>query len=193
MTAIDDIKADKKFWQRMLRLAGYYKGAIDGIIGVQSKAAAEAWAADEAKYRDRCGVLDERSEKVLATLIPYAQYLARQWMQRVRKAASVLGVEVKFIDGTRTYAEQNKLYNQKPKVTNARGGYSWHNFGLAVDFGIFKGKTYLGESAHYKTLGKLAREVQGLEWGGDWTSFKDEPHLQMKKFASLAEARKMFE
>ena len=190
---INDIKSDKKFWQRMLRLGGYYTGAIDGIIGVKSRAAEEAWNSDVVRYRNLAGRLDERSENTIATVLPYAQYLARRWMNEIQAIASTVGVTVKLIDGTRTYAEQNALYNKKPKVTNARGGYSWHNFGLAVDFGLFKGSSYIGDSPHYATLGKVARNIPGLEWGGDWKSFKDEPHLQMKKFASLAEARKEFE
>lgn len=189
---ITDIKKDKKFWQRMLRLGGYYNGAIDGIIGAQSRAAEEKWRADEVRYKNLAGTFDERSEGTLSTVLPYAQYLARQWMQKARLKAALVNIEVRLIDGTRTYAEQNALYNKKPKVTNAKGGYSWHNFGLAVDFGLFRGKEYLGESPYYQTLGALAREVQGLEWGGDWASFKDYPHLQMVKFASLAEARNNF-
>lgn len=194
----DGIKGDKKFWQRLLRLGGYYDGEIDGIIGPKSRAAAEEWAREEIKYRELCGRLDDRSEGTLATLLPQAQYLARQWMRLALPVASVAGLDVRFIGGTRTYAEQNALYAQGrtasgPKVTNARGGYSWHNFGLAVDFGLFKGKEYIGNSPHYVTLGKLADQVKGLEWGGNWTSFKDYPHLQMAKFASVTAARKEFE
>lgn len=45
-------------------------------------------------------------------------------------------------NGFRSFAEQDKLYAQgrtnksKPIVTNARGGYSAHNYGLAIDFVI---------------------------------------------------------
>lgn len=33
----------------------------------------------------------------------------------------------------RTFEEQTKIFNQKPKVTNAKAGQSYHNYGLAVD------------------------------------------------------------
>ena len=64
-------------------------------------------------------------------------------------------------------------------VTNARGGYSNHNFGLAFDVGVFDGGRYLGESPLYKVVGALGRSL-GLEWGGDWRSIQDEPHFQLR-------------
>lgn len=53
--------------------------------------------------------------------------------------------------GLRTYEEQNALYAQGRtapgnKVTNAKGGFSNHNFGIAFDIGIFEGAKYLGDS-----------------------------------------------
>ncbi len=62
-------------------------------------------------------------------------------------------------------------------VTNARAGQSVHNFGLAFDVGVFEGSRYLGNSPKYKGLGALGLEL-GLEWGGNWKTFVDEPHFQ---------------
>ena len=71
-------------------------------------------------------------------------------------------------------------------VTNARGGFSNHNFGIAIDITIFKGstdpeqaKTSVFESPLYKVIGALGTEI-GLEWGGNWISLKDEPHFQLR-------------
>lgn len=36
----------------------------------------------------------------------------------------------------RTFKEQDELFKKRPKVTNARGGQSYHNYGLAVDIVI---------------------------------------------------------
>ena len=89
-----------------------------------------------------------------------------------------------MISGTRTYEEQNALYEQgrtKPGrvVTNARGGYSNHNFGIAFDIGVFEGGRYLGESPAYKAVGAIGMKL-GLEWGGNWKSIQDEPHFQLR-------------
>ena len=194
---ISDIKKDTRFWQRLLRLGGYEPGVIDGIEGKNTRAAAERWAAAEAIAKERYGVYDARSEGTLATCLPSAQAVLRQWLKVAQPAARAQGLEVLLINGTRSFAEQDALYAQGrtalgAKVTNARGGYSWHNFGLAADMGVFRDGKYLGSSPVYAELGKLARNIPGLEWGGDWTSFRDEPHLQMAKFASTAAARAVF-
>ena len=41
--------------------------------------------------------------------------------------------KVRITQGLRTFGEQQKLYNQRPKVTNAKAGQSVHNYGFAVD------------------------------------------------------------
>lgn len=186
---------EPKFWQRVLRLAGYYKGRIDGIRGPLQEAAEFAWQRASIALAQQEGYFDVRSEQNILTLMPPAQKVARKWLAAAKKAAAEQGFDVKIICGTRTYGEQDALYKKRPKVTNARGGYSWHNFGLAFDFGIFSpvGKKYIEESPLYAELGKLARSIDNAEWGGDWKSFKDEPHIQMRKFASIREARTAFE
>lgn len=186
---------EPRYWQRLLRLAGYYKGRIDGIRGPLQEAAEFCWERATLALGQGYSTFDERSEENIATLIPPAQEVARKWLAKAKEVAAQHGVDVKIICGTRTYGEQDALYKKRPKVTNARGGYSWHNFGLAFDFGVFStdGKKYFGESPLYAELGKLARMVQNAEWGGDWSSFKDEPHIQMRRFNSVKEARTEFE
>jgi peptidoglycan LD-endopeptidase CwlK len=121
-----------------------------------------------------------RSEKVIATLLPEVQPYARAL---ITKAAGV-GIKIEVISGTRTYEEQNDLFEQgrsKPGkiVTNARGGYSNHNFGIAFDIGVFEGTKYLSESPKYKAVGALGMSL-GLEWGGNWKTIVDEPHFQLR-------------
>ena len=104
------------------------------------------------------------------------------------------GIDIKIIGGTRTYAEQDALYAQgrtKPgkKVTNARGGYSNHNFGIAFDIGVFSGNNYLGKSPKYKAAGVLGMDL-GLEWGGNWTSIVDQPHFQLRPAWATAPTQK---
>lgn len=137
--------------------------------------------------------LDPRTETNLATLTPAAQKLARLFVEKCNAALKSRGYVAKIISGTRSYAEQNRLYSigrSKPgrKVTNARGGYSNHNFGIAFDIGIFNGTSYISESPIYTELGMIGESV-GLEWGGRWTSFKDEPHYQLKTGFTLAQLR----
>jgi len=77
-------------------------------------------------------------------------------------------------------------------VTNASAGRSNHNFGIAWDVGLFKGADYLQQSPLYDVVGALGRDL-GLEWGGDWSSFVDKPHFQLKTGQTLAQVRQKFE
>lgn len=118
--------------------------------------------------------VDNRSEAAIATLHSVIQPVARQFV----KLSTRNGIPIKITSGTRTYAEQNALF-AKGGVTKARGGQSNHNFGIAIDVTIFDGNTPVWESPKYKTLGEMGKSL-GFEWGGDWKSFKDEPHFQFR-------------
>lgn len=190
---LSEIKRDRKYWQRLLRLAGYYHGQIDGIIGKQSRAAQAVWDADVAAGIAKFGSFDERSEKNLATLIPTAQRLARKWFLLAIGQSAQSGLTIRIICGTRSYSEQNTLYRKRPRVTRARAGYSWHNFGLAWDFCVFDGKKPIWTHKLYDEAGSLARDIDSLEWGGDWKSFVDKAHIQQNKFRLTSAARKAFE
>lgn len=69
------------------------------------------------------------------------------------------------------------------KVTNAAPGQSMHNYGLAFDaVPLRDGKpVWSARKADDKALwmlyGKLGVEV-GLEWAGNWTRFREYPHMQ---------------
>ena len=89
--------------------------------------------------------------------------------------------------GKRTADEQNLLFKQVPKVTNADGFIkkSYHQTGDAFDiFAYVDGKA----SWDVKYLEPIARHLQDialekynimLTWGGDFRSFKDMPHFQI--------------
>jgi len=135
---------------------------------------------------------DDRTERNIATLHPRAQEKSREFMGRAVPFIAASGAEVRVIAGLRTYAEQDALYAQGrttpgPRVTNARGGWSNHNFGTAWDVGIFKGGKYLDESPLYQQLGRVGQSL-GLEWGGAW-KFTDEPHFEVKTGLTMAEKR----
>ena len=159
-------------------------------ITVDGRAGPETWGAiytqivkpkvDAMAQAAAISEVDARSEKVIATLQPPVRPMARALVQK----AALNGIQIRIISGLRSYAEQNALYAQGRtlagrKVTNARGGYSNHNFGIAFDVGVFEGARYLGESPKYKAVGALGMEL-GLEWGGSWKSIVDEPHFQLR-------------
>lgn len=96
------------------------------------------------------------------------------------------GIDVMITQGLRTIEYQNGLYAQgrtKPGriVTNCRGGYSPHNYGVAFDFCILEnGKPdWNTRNKKWYLAGEIGEKI-GLEWGGRWTKFIDLPHFQLK-------------
>src|SRR5262245_1518876 len=159
-------------------------------IDVDGKAGPQTWGAiyerlvkkkiDGERPAEAIDEVDSRSEKNIATLLPAVQPIARALVQK----AALTGIRIKVISALRTYEEQDDLYAQgrtKPGdiVTNAKGGYSNHNFGIAFDIGVFEGNKYLPESPKYKAVGALGIDL-GLEWGGNWKSIVDQPHFQLR-------------
>jgi peptidoglycan L-alanyl-D-glutamate endopeptidase CwlK len=102
--------------------------------------------------------------------------------QRIIDLAKADGIELLVTQGLRTFAEQDALFKKRPKVTNARGGQSMHNYGLAVDFAVMVNGKISWDEKLYKPIGKYADTV-GLEWGGNWR-FRDLPHVQLKGLPS---------
>ena len=186
---------DVLFLQRLLSCCGLYTDTLDGDYGKHTSAA-------EAAFEERCraiamseGGADGRSEANIRSLQLVAQPLARRSLQAFKTA----GLDARIISGTRSYDEQNALFRQgrfgNPgnRVTNARGGQSWHNFGLAWDIGLFEGGKYVTTDTKYKSAAKHGK-VAGLEWGGDWKTFPDFPHYQVgAEGRSISSARARFE
>ena len=103
----------------------------------------------------------------------------------------------RFSHTLRTFAEQDALYAQGrtkagSKVTNAKGGQSYHNYGLAIDIVLLIDKDKNGsfetaswatnedfdgdKSADWMEIVAIFKRY-GYEAGIDW-HFKDAPHFQ---------------
>jgi peptidoglycan L-alanyl-D-glutamate endopeptidase CwlK len=192
-----DYDADPLFWQRFLKCAGFYQGALDSDFGPKSRAAGDQFEMESLDIARELGFFDIRTEGNVQSLQPGAQRRARQFLTEVIGQLRGDGLVFKIISGTRTYEQQNALFAQgrtRPGriVTRARGGQSNHNFGVAWDLGVFRNGAYIPESTLYQKAGAIGKR-QGLEWGGDWESFQDEPHFQAIDEARLAETRRSFE
>ena len=112
----------------------------------------------------------------------------------------------RFAYTLRTFAEQDALYLKRPKITNAKGGQSYHNYGLAIDIVLLVDKDKNGtfESASWETNvdfdgdGKADwQEIvsifkrYGWEAGIDW-KFRDAPHFQKTLGYSVSDLMKKF-
>lgn len=88
------------------------------------------------------------------------------------------GYRPTVVSGYRTFAEQDALYQigrrgkaGEKVVTNARGGQSWHNYGVAADVSA-------SGAGFASTYGRIA-EANGLTWGGRFVSLVDTPHVEL--------------
>jgi hypothetical protein len=113
------------------------------------------------------------------------------------------GLSILVTQGLRTWKEQDALYargrtvppiGRRFIVTMAKGGQSYHNFGLAFDIVVLDavGKADW-DTRHpgWQKAGALGKSV-GLEWGGDWTRLKDLPHFQYTGGLSLQQCCELF-
>ena len=140
---------------------------------------------------------DKISEGRVALLHPSVRAEVKRLIEQAESGFPP-SMAIRIVQGLRTIAEQDALYAQgrtKPgnKVTNAKGGSSFHNYGLAIDFAIL---TDTDGNGTYNDLSWDIRrdndkdgvadwlevvkifEAAGWTWGGKWASLKDYPHLQ---------------
>ncbi len=187
-------KDDVVFLQRLLKSSGLYTGRIDGIWGPKTDAAVTEFEKQSKLLADSLGKFDPRTETNIQSLHLKAQEAARRFMSAVIN----IPIDAKIISGTRSYAEQNELFRQGrfgnpgKKITNARGGQSNHNFGIAWDIGIFDGGKYITTAPLYREAADAGFN-DDLVWGGHWIRFPDLPHYQLATGLRIGDVRRKFE
>lgn len=149
------------------------------------------------------GVPDTKSNERIRTLYPKLHTIATNHI----RGCSSEGIYVRVTQGARSYKEQDDLYalgRTAPgkRVTNAKGGQSWHNFRLAYDVVILDWsitqKKYVANwdtnDPRWVHVGEIGENC-GVEWGGRWSpKNRDYPHFQYTSpFKNMAEARSLFE
>ena len=205
--------ADIKWIQRVLGVQA------DGVFGpVTAQAVMLEISGKSFVPRDAMpAALDARTLKFLATLDPKAQPRFRDLALLGKATAATYGCDYVMISGNRTWKEQDALHAQPrdgkdndgdgrideadEKVTNARGGQSNHNFGIAADFGVFKDGAYLDAGTVYEQ--DLAEQIHravsihahrlGFDWGGDWKNPVDFPHFELRTGLTLAAKRELYQ
>jgi peptidoglycan L-alanyl-D-glutamate endopeptidase CwlK len=126
---------------------------------------------------------DQASIQKLQYLHPKLRALALQAYQEAVNDTPK-GVHPVVTQTYRSFAESDALYQQGrtkpgPKVTNAKAGQSYHNYGLAIDLALeINGKIVWNVDANWMTMINAFKK-HGFSWGGDWKSFKDYPHVEL--------------
>ncbi len=143
--------------------------------------------------------MDAKSEARLSLVCP-------RLADKVRQLASMLvleGITLRVTQGLRSWADQDALYAKGrtapgPVVTNAPGGHSYHNFGMAVDVVPMDAEGQPDWNVSHPAWQRIVTvgTSLGVDSGATWRTFKDWPHLQMTgRFPEGApddEARQIF-
>lgn len=123
--------------------------------------------------------------------MPKVEKMAGIFLDKCKKA----GYPLLITQAYRSKAEQDALYAQGrtkpgPRVTNAQGGDSFHNFGVAFDVCFLKGiKAWYPAASDpvWQEIGKIAATI-GLEHGD--RGYVDLPHFQYRAGYSLEDFKK---
>lgn len=136
--------------------------------------------------------LDKITVEKIKTLHPKIRNEVLELYSHVNEKLLGKGVRLRFAYTYRSPEEQNQLFNQKPKVTNAKAWQSIHQYGLAFDIVLLYDLDSDGnfETASWDIKKDFDKDgiadwmevtnyfkSKGYEWGGDWR-FKDSPHFQ---------------
>ena len=119
------------------------------------------------------------NSRSLDDLIPQARVRVDKLIE-VCKAA---GIDLLITSTYRDNESQDALYAQgrtQPGkiVTKAKAGQSFHNYRCAVDVvPLVNGKPVWDDETLWQQIDRLGKQV-GLEWAGDWQTFKEYPHFQ---------------
>ena len=132
-------------------------------------------------------ILDSVTAERIGKLHPAIRQAAINFICRLQ----TLYPGIRISQGLRTFAEQDALYSQGRNgnsgsiVTNAKGGQSYHNYGVAFDIVNIDGND-INYNFDWQQVSDIGKEC-GFEWGGDWVSIPDRPHFQITYGYTTAE------
>lgn len=136
--------------------------------------------------------MDKATQDRIALLHPAIREEVKRLIDEANKVTGV-DITIRIVQGLRTFAEQDALYAKGrtkpgPKVTNAKAGSSYHNYGLAIDFAFLvkdKGVISWDDKKDWDNdkVADWLEVVQiflkaGYTWGGNFKSIKDNPHFE---------------
>ena len=103
-------------------------------------------------------------------------------VQVVKRAIQITPIDFIVVEGLRTKERQTYLVEKgASKTMNSR-----HLTGDAVDLAPIVDNKVSWDWKHFYPLAEAVKEAAKqvkveVEWGGDWTSFKDGPHWQLPR------------
>lgn len=130
------------------------------------------------------------NSRKLDDLLPIVATKARALLSAAKRD----GIELLVTSTYRDAECQDALYAQGRttpgrRVTNAKGGQSWHQYRVAIDIvPLVAGKAIWDDRRIWTRIGELGESV-GLEWAGRWKSFPESPHFQFTGGLTMAQLK----
>ncbi|MEW7279730.1 M15 family metallopeptidase [Aquimarina sp. 2201CG1-2-11] len=164
---------------------------VVAVILFRKRKAIKAITTDAINYL-KMKTWDIYTDRRINTLHPKIRAKAKEFIIRAEKE---LGIKLRVTSGFRTWEEQTELYNKGrispgKRVTNAKAGQSYHNYGLALDVVEIKNGKAIWNNPNWKRIADIGKSL-GFEWGGDW-KFIDKPHFQMRFGKHHTELAKLY-
>ncbi|MBE8577941.1 M15 family metallopeptidase [Vibrio sp. OPT18] len=104
-----------------------------------------------------------------------------------RRALELSPYDFGITSGKRTAAEQKAMFDKGASKIDGTNKISKHQTGTAVDFVVYdeNGKV-TWEMSYYEAVSKAFKQAAieldtAIVWGGDWSTFKDGPHIELDK------------
>lgn len=138
---------------------------------------------------DKNEIHDPRDVLKSSDLHPVLRDKIKLLLQEAKKQ----GLNVIPFEGYRSMAKQKRLYESGRGVTRAPAGYSYHNYGLAVDLVFVNeaGKPSWDNQHDWQKLGQIGKKL-GLQWGGDFKNLKDMTHFEYHPGLKLNDVRQAY-
>ncbi len=172
---------------------------IDGDFGPQSLAALQRVVAQLDECMAQRDTVDDEAptartgSQELAAVNPTGFRLgksSKNWLigvhadliKVVLRAEAITTIPFAVIEGVRTLERQKELFAQgASKTMNSR-----HLTGHAVDIAPLIDGKVSWHWPHYRELEPVIKRAAAdvrvaVDWGGDWTSFKDGPHWELRR------------
>ncbi|AUM58523.1 endolysin [Proteus phage phiP4-3] len=121
-------------------------------------------------------VLSQRSKDRLKGVKP-------ELVKVVERAIQITEIDFMVIEGLRSVEQQKE--NVRKGVSKTMNSY--HLTGEAVDLGPLVNKAIPWQDwSKFELVAKAMKQAANelgitIEWGGDWKTFKDGPHFQLKR------------
>jgi peptidoglycan L-alanyl-D-glutamate endopeptidase CwlK len=123
----------------------------------------------------------ERMEGVNPLLIIFAERLLK---------ASPYDLTIPWMGGVRTADEQKAIFEEGNSKCDGTEKRSYHQSGNAIDIVLYgKSTAEMYDAEKLEKIGEIGKQIWDemgfkhcvLKWGGDWTSFVDRPHWEIRK------------